>query len=238
MADNPLLPQDRLREMHALMLRIRDLEKRRPKTRMQTSSRPAREALIAATALHLKPGDLFSAPADDGTLRELAPASPSGAPSHDLPASLRIPLCAGAARGMKAAGVDNVTVAFANARLHEPLWTDAIAWAHRDELALILLCADVQQTLRTQRARRHDPPLTWTSVTQLARKLRIPLFPVDGHDAVAVYRVMQEITGRARSSGGPSIVWAVLNGGPLPRREQPIARLEAYMAARNISLRA
>lgn len=236
MADNPLLPQDRLREMRALMLRIRDLEKRNRRARGASSSRPAREAFLAATLLHMKAGDLLSAPADDRTLRELAPTCPGGAANHDLPANLRLPLCAGAARGMQAAGVDSIAVAFTNAGLKEPLWTDAIAWAHRDRLPLIVLCADEQRPNRSARARHDDPPLTWSSVTKLTQKLRAPLFPVDGHDAVAVYRVMQEITGRARSKGGPSVVWAVAGVDALPRREQPIARLESYMAARDIPL--
>lgn len=236
MADNPLLPQDRLRELHALMLRVREMERRVRRSRTPPVTRAAREALLAATILHLRPGDLLSAPADDRTLRELSPLTPGGDANHDLPPSLRLPLCAGASRGMQAAGVEHLSLAYSHARVNEPLWMDALAWAHRDQLPLILLCADVQTSRRTQRASRHETPLTWSVVVQFARKLRMPLFPVDGHDAVAAYRVMQEITARARSKGGPSIVWAVLNDTPPSRREQPLARLEAYMAARRISL--
>lgn len=237
MADNPLLPQDRLRELRALMLRVRELERRRRRgASARSADCPAREALLAAALLHLGPGDLLSAPADDETSRELAPASPGGSPNHDLPPSLRLPLCAGSARGMQAAATDRLTVAYVSAGAQEPLWEDALSWAYRDQLPLLLLCADVQNAARRTRGGRTQAPITWPTLTRLAQRLRLPVFPVDGQDAVAVYRVMQECTDRARSRGGPSVVWAVLSGAALSRGEQPLARLEAYMAARDIPL--
>lgn len=227
MADNPLLPQHRLREMHALMLRIRKLERRRPHT-------SAREALLASMRLHLNPGDLLSGPANDRTLRELAPASRSPTPQNDLPPSLRLPLCAGAARGMQSASPDHLTVAYAESGAREPGWQDAITWAHRDQLPFLLVCADTTAGRAASRAK--TTPITWPAVSLLAKKLRLPLFPVDGDDAVAVFRVMQETTARARVQGGPSILWAVLSPAPLPRKQQPLRRLEDYMSARGISL--
>ncbi|HEY5381562.1 MAG TPA: thiamine pyrophosphate-dependent enzyme [Acidobacteriaceae bacterium] len=230
MADNPLLPQHRLRELHALMLRVRKLERRQPHT-------SAREALLASMLLHLTPGDLLSGPANDRTLRELAPASISTAPKNDLPPNLRLPLCAGASRGMQAASPAHLTVAYMEPGTREPGWLDAITWAHRDQLPFLLICAD-SSAGRASRAdsSAKNTPLTWPAVSQLAKKLHLPLFPVDGDDAVAVFRVMQETTARARAQGGPSILWAVLSPAPLPRKQQPVARLETYMSARGISL--
>jgi pyruvate dehydrogenase E1 component alpha subunit len=230
LADNPLLPEHRLRELHALMLHIRKLERRQPHP-------SAREALLASMRLHLTPGDLLSGPAHDRTLRELAPASSSATtPHHNLPPSLRLPLCAGAARGMQAASPDHLTVAYAEAASRESGWLDALTWAHRDQLPLLLVCADSTNG-RVARAPSRGPsaPLTWTAVSQLAKKLHLPLFPVDGDDAVAVFRVMQETAARARAQGGPSVLWAVLSTGPVARKQQPLRRLETYMAARGIS---
>ena len=79
-------------------------------------------------------------------------------------------------------------------------------------------------------------PLLWPELTRLAHGLHLPHFPVDGEDAVAVYRVMQETSARARSGGGPSVIWAMLSAERLAPREQPLKRLDAYMAARGISL--
>jgi hypothetical protein len=61
---------------------------------------------------------------------------------------------------------------------------------------------------------------------------------VDGEDAVAVYRVMQECVVRTRVIGGPAVIWALSTPAtaPLTRAQQPIARLRSYMAARNIKL--
>ena len=218
------------------MARVRDLD-RKQRRKQGAQPAPAREALLAAMLLHLRAGDLVSAPPADETLRSLSPRRPDAEPGHDLPANLRLPLCAGAARGMQAAGVDHLTVAFSHARVREPLWADALAWAHRDHLPLIFVCAESQATPRASRTRSAEAPLTWSSVAQQARKLRMPLFPVDGQDAVAVYRVMQEITGRARANGGPSVVWAVLAEPTGSRSELPLARLEAYLKARKIPLR-
>lgn len=229
MADNPLLPQQRLRELHALMQRVRKLERRQPHGM-------TREALLASVVLHLGTGDLLSGPGDDRVIRELAPTSSTPSANNDLPASLRLPLCAGAARGMQAAGTDRLTVAIAHAGFSEPGWADALTWAQRDQLPFLLVCADPRPAPAAPRARsvRRKDPLTWTAVTQLAHKIKLPVFPVDGLDAVAVYRVMQESSARARTHGGPAVLWAVLGTGRLPLREQPLSRLQAYMAARGI----
>lgn len=228
MADNPLLPQQRLRELHAQMQRIRTMDRRR------TSA--AREALLAATLIHLSAGDLVSGAADDRTLAELAPKSSAGETAHDVPQSLRIPLCAGAARGMQTAGTDRLAVAFLEAGAPENGWEDALRWAHRDRLPLLLIVADKGTNARHRRSPRTAQPLIWPELTKLGRSLHLPHFPVDGEDAVAVYRVMQETSARARSGGGPSVLWAMLSAQRLSPRQQPLKRLEAYMAARKIRL--
>ena len=228
MADNPLLPQARLRELHALMQRIRATDRRRSKS--------AREALLAATLIHLSAGDLVSARADDATLRALAPKSSAGEDAHDVPQSLRIPLCAGAARGMQTAGTDRIAVAFAEAGTPETGWADALRWAHRDRLPFLLVVVDDGTGTAGKAAVRNPPPLLWPELTKMAHGLHLPHFPVDGEDAVAVYRVMQETSARARSGGGPSVIWAMLSAEPLALGQRPLKRLDAYMATRGIRL--
>lgn len=231
MADNPLLPQDRLRELRASMQRIRVLERRR--------STAAREALLGATLIHLSAGDLVSGAADDRTLREVAPKSTAGDDAHDVPQSLRIPLCAGAARGMQTAGTDRLSLAFVEAGSAAPGWEDALRWAHRDRLPFLLIVADDGTSASRRgasRSSRNGAPLLWPELTRIGRDLHLPHFPVDGEDAVAVYRVMQETSARTRSGGGPSVIWAVLTAGRLSPRQQPLKRLEAYMSARGIRL--
>ena len=230
MADNPLLPQDRLRELHALMLRVRDMERRRPRRR-------AREALLAATLIHLSAGDLVCATLGDAVLQSLAPKFSGGDAAHHLPARLRLPLCAGAARGMRTAGTDRLTIVFAEAGSAEAGWEDALKWAHRDALPLLLVVADTGIHKRRTSTAGSAPPLLWPNLTKLAGKLHLPHFPVAGEDAVAVFRVVQETSARARSHGGPSVIWAMLSSERLTADQQPLRRLQAYMSTRGISLK-
>lgn len=227
MADNPLLPKDRLRELHALMRRIRATDRRKSKS--------SREALLAAALIHLSIGDLVSGRADDATLRALAPKSKAGEDAHDVPQSLRIPLCAGAARGMQTAGTDRIAIAFTEAGAPETGWADALRWAHRDHLPFLFIVAD-NGTRTGKGTSRNGPALLWPELTKLAHGIHLPHFPVDGEDAVAVYRVMQETSARARAGGGPSVIWAMLSAEPLGLRQQPLKRLDAYMATRGIRL--
>jgi pyruvate dehydrogenase E1 component alpha subunit len=226
LADNPLLPQNRLRELYTLMRRVRAADRRRSKS--------SREALLAAALIHLSTGDLVSGSADDATLRALAPKSNAGEDAHDVPQSLRIPLCAGSARGMQTAGTDRIAVAFTDAGTPETGWADALRWAHRDRLPFLLIVADNGVRARGKASSRSAPLLAWPELTKLAHGIHLPHFPVDGEDAVAVYRVMQETSARARSGGGPSVIWAMLSSERPSPRQQPLKRLEAYMAARGI----
>jgi len=209
------------------MHRIRAADRRRSKS--------AREALLAATLIHLSTGDLVSGRADDATLRAVAPKSKAGDDAHDVPQSLRVPLCVGAARGMQTAGTDRIAVAFTGAGAPETGWADALRWAHRDRLPFLFIVAD-SGTRSNKNSSRPVPQLVWSELTKLAHSLHLPHFPVDGEDAVAVYRVMQETSARARSGGGPSVIWAVLSAERLTPRQQPLKRLGAYMAARGITL--
>jgi hypothetical protein len=228
LADNPLLPQTRLRELHALMQRVRTIDRRRSKS--------AREALLAAALIHLSAGDLVSGNPDDRTLRELAPKSSAGDDAHDVPQSLRIPLCAGAARGMQTAQTDHLAVAIVDAGTVVPGWADALRWAHRDRLPFLLMVADDGKNSGRKPPSRTAAPLLWPELTKLGGSIHLPHFPVDGEDAVAVYRVVQETSARARSGGGPSVIWAMLSAQRLSPPQQPLKRLEAYMAARGIRL--
>ena len=211
------------------MSRAHELERRRPKPT------GAREALLSSTLIHLSAGDLVSAPSGDRTLEALSPKSAVGEAAHHLPENLRIPLCAGAARGMRTAGTDRLVTAFAGAGTEEAGWEDALRWAHRDQLPLLLIVADAGTSDKRKRKAR-TTPLLWPNLTRLAGKLHLPHFPVDGEDAVAVFRVVQEASARARAHGGPSVIWAMLSSERLTPKQQPVRRLEAYMRVRGILL--
>jgi pyruvate dehydrogenase E1 component alpha subunit len=136
---------------------------------------------------------------------------------------------------MQTAGTDRIAVAFTEAGTSETGWADALQWAHRDRLPFLLIVAD-NGTRSRKAASPNAPPLFWPELTKLAHGIHLPHFPVDGEDAVAVYRVMQETSARARAGGGPSVIWAMLSAEQLARRQQPLTRLEDYMAVRGIKL--
>ena len=230
MPQNPLLPNRKLRELYALMLRCRDLDRRQPNP-------AAREALLAATTMQLLPGDMLSvAPGDRAAA--LAPASKSDAkPSATTPAEIapRLVLCAATARGLQAAAAQGILLSLTTAGSAEPGWAAALTWANTEKLPLLLAVADATDGKAS--VRKQSEPLNWLQMQRLAKKMRLPVFAVDGEDAVAVYRVMQESALRARAGDGPAVIWAVLNPHRPAPAQQPLARLRSYLAARRIALR-
>jgi pyruvate dehydrogenase E1 component alpha subunit len=240
--ENPLLPNRKLRELYTLIERCRALDRRRPHP-------AAREALLAATTMQLLPGDILCAAPSDATLAKLAPANRSGlvhgglVTPPNLPFATKLTTAASMARGQLAASFPDalsLTLAFSVAGTLEPGWQHALSVAHHVSLPLLLAVADATggaTSPRVSTSRKSEaPPLDWPNMQRLARKLRLPVFAVDGEDAVAVYRVMQESVMRARSGGGPAVLWAVLSPQRPARSHLPLARLQAYLAARHIPL--
>jgi hypothetical protein len=237
LSENPLLPHRRLKELHALMLRCHELDRRR-------KDNPAREALLAAATIHLQPGDLLFGEGTDATVEALAPlprpnATATGKsmskPEGDLrlPRGSRLTLCAAAALGLQTAGSDGMVMALATAGSAEAGWAAALEYAHLARLPLLLVCSD---TTGGRAARKGASALNWQTVSKLAKKLHFPVLSVDGEDAVAVYRVVQESAIRARVGDGPAVIWSVLTpkGVKQSRSMQPIARMESYLAARGL----
>lgn len=226
MAENPLLPHRKLQELFRLMERTRTLE------RKSKHSAAAREALLAATAIHLEPGDLVCAPPADMTPNSLAPVSPALTDSSFLPKGSRFVLSAATARGLQAAGRNGLLLSLAAAGVTEPGWKDALAWSQAERLPFVFAVSDATG------GKSPANGLNWINMDRHARKLQLPTLTVDGEDAVAVFRVMQEAALRARTGGGPSVIWAMLTppAVKLSSAAQPMARLKRYMAARKIPL--
>lgn len=243
MSENPLLPHRKLSELYLLMLRCLDLERAAARRRGSRSS--AREALLAATTVQLMPGDMLCSEADDTVAQELAPPGKDPKVPGTLQAltGARLAACAAAARGLTAAGSNGLVLAYTRAGVAEPGWIEAMSWAHEQRVPLIVVCEDAvngggasRQTAKA--GARQSQLLSWTAMQSLAKKLRLPILAVDGADAVAVYRVMQESVIRARHNDGPAVIWAVTpaKGADLPRPEKPLGRLQSYLKARSIPL--
>ncbi len=239
MAENPLLPHRKLKELYALILRFRALDHA---LRGKTKS-PEREALLAASSIHLEPGDLIFAEVDDSVAASLAPAQKTSArepgkkPVQSAEFNLpRLAAAVAAAHSLKPRA-KNLVIAHTHENAIEPKWQASLKFAQEHHLPLLFVCAGAHQ--QTKKSAPKDPnAFTWEAVTRVCKRLRIPLLPVDGEDAVALYRVFQESSQHARAGAAPAVIWAMLHPATskLPRSQTPVARLEAYCRTRKIKL--
>ena len=107
-------------------------------------------------------------------------------------------------------------------------------YASHGELPFVAIIADATGSPKAS----NPKSLTWPNVAKLTSKLQLPVLTVDGEDAVAVYRCMQESALRARMGAGSALIWAVLTpasqAASLTRSQLPQSRLESYLKTRSI----
>ncbi len=226
MHENPLLPNAKLKELYALMQRARSLSK-------APASAPRFEAILCATLMHIEPGDFVSPPPNAPVATLLATERTTGRrkkpePAQTLPATQRLATASGIAQGLKLASPGRFAVIYTDAGRPETGWQEALTYATTARLPLILVIASVETTRAA-----NSKSLTWPSLSKLARKLRLPVLTVDGADAVAVYRVMQESAHRARLGDGVAVIWCALPAKSSVATD-PLRTMKAYLAVRNL----
>lgn len=238
MSENPLLPHRKLSELYLRTLRCRELERELARQRGAAKKFGAREALLAATSIQLSPGDLLCGEADDISVEELAPLGKDGKTPGLVKATpnIRLATCAGAALGVMASAGGGLVLAYTRAGSIQPGWTEALAWANEQQVPLIVVCEDSANGGAQGKAK--PDTLSWPAMQTLSKKLRLPILAVDGADAVAVYRVMQESVIRVRHNDGPAVIWAVTSpkSTKLTPSQQPLGRLKTYLKTRHIPL--
>ncbi len=75
------------------------------------------------------------------------------------------------------------------------------------------------------------------SICETARTCGVPGIPVDGGDAVALYRVAQESIGRMRGGGGPVLIECLTyrtTNDPAEAGADPLRQMSAYLLARRV----
>ena len=257
MAENPLLPHRKLKELHALILHCRALDRgikskaKSVKDKNSQTKLPAREALLAASTIHLEPGDLIFAEPDDSVAASLAPAPKRVARKPAKKAAqtveFNLPHLAAAAAAAAAHSFKpspksrdkNLVLAYTHEDALEPNWQATLRFAHANHLPLLFVCAGVHPHPRSRATGKTDRnAFTWDSVNSFCKRLRLPVMPVDGEDAVALFRVFQESFLHARAGAAPAVIWAMLHPTTvaLTRSQTPVARLEAYCRTRGIKL--
>ncbi len=203
----PLISDERLLQLHAALLRA-------------TNSKPAKAKAEAAPAIKF--------PAVYASL--LADLTPHDRITADIPLHLA-PFTATAPLELN----PEIATGFAIGLAQNQPGSLVIAFTRAGRLD-----ADTfRQTLRT--AARHNAPILYvllpapSNFDWSARAIRedVPCIPVDTHDAVALYRVAQETTFRARNHGGPSLIdckQVQLSRGD----SNPVTRMEAHLRRKGL----
>jgi pyruvate dehydrogenase E1 component alpha subunit len=224
--ENPLLPNAKLKELYALMQRARALSK-------TPASAPRFEAILCATLMHVEPGDFVSPPPKAPAAALLAVERTTAPrkkpePAQILPPTQRLATVAGITHGLKLANPGRFAVVYTDAGSPEAGWQEALTYATTARLPLVLVVASVETT-RTA----NPKSLMWPTLSKLAKKIGLPILTVDGADAVAVYRVMQETAHRTRLGDGAAVIWCALPAKNSAATD-PIRHMKAYLAARNL----
>lgn len=232
MHENPLLPNARLKEMYALMQRCRLLaQQTRP-------TQPRLEAILAASMLHLEAGDVCLPLPGSRTSEVLSAerlADHADALHTPQPDTQAIHYAVGTALALKLQAARRYTLTYtptgsATARSQQG-WQDSLAYAFSAQLPLVLLCADHA----AKSPATNTNAITWPMMSKFAKKLRLPVLTVDGADAVAVYRVMQESAHRARQGDGLAVIWCALP--PVKDKSaasDPLRKMKAYLSVRGL----
>ena len=144
------------------------------------------------------------------------------------------PACVVISAGLKALSENNANIVIAAAGSLEG-WEPALTKAQDDRLPLVFVVTDQPST----RKQTMPDQLTWPSMTKMAKKLHVPTVSVDGEDAVALYRVIQECLHRAKHGDGPAIIWCSFPlGGRSTVSTRSIANMENYLAVRGLGPKA
>lgn len=238
-SDNGASPMhaERLRKLYAAMLKCRIIDILMPSDVKDHCACGQPEAIVAGAAIHLKPEDLIapspaelfarlvqgaSAESVVATLREEISRNSSRADIRVSAASAAIAqlqIGTGMALACKLQAKPAVTLCMLDQAMDQPdPWLEPMMFAAGRKLAIVFVNLSGARDVRDQRheLRKHSQEI-------------LPTIVADGNDAVAVYRVAEECTRRARQGLGPSLIECVLESA-----QDPIPFMENYLKQRNL----
>jgi TPP-dependent pyruvate/acetoin dehydrogenase alpha subunit len=250
--ENPLMPNDRLRQIYLAMMQARALVRAVP-TRRAVRSTLGLEACLVSPAVDLGPGDLVSDVLAGSVMDFLRGVSAIGKKKHALKAdcgdaatlpgsigsSERIWTAVGAAAALqslvkRATSKDEATAQAGVVVLYlvpgefpSALLQKVFAFARKQSLPLVFVVLPTAKAPASAKAER---------LSDLALRSGVPAIPTDAADAVAIYRVAQESIGHARIGGGPAVVECVqfVPAGKRIPAADAISGLEQYMLPRKV----
>ncbi|HEX2918757.1 MAG TPA: thiamine pyrophosphate-dependent enzyme [Edaphobacter sp.] len=255
--ENPLVPNEKLRQMYLKMLEVRKLDETAAKRAAAAGKRriatiQGQEAVRVSTIVELGKHDLISdtePTAGMGLLLGgdraslLRGIASSKSEPEDLfnnagcarylgwvrEADERLQLALGAALALKTQGRGGIVVAYAQKdELSAAAWKKILSSAAKHALPIIFV------VLPRAGAIRKGAELN--ELCKVARAAGVPGIPVDACDSVALYRVTQESLGRTRGGDGPvlieSVRWRV--EGKRTGIDDPLEHLKQFLLERRI----
>jgi TPP-dependent pyruvate/acetoin dehydrogenase alpha subunit len=261
--ENPLIPNKKLRVLYTAMVELRLLEEFIARLQKTQKTKPAarlysghgEEGCLVSALIDLEPGDLTSDAHRSAATEFLRgaklpllvrhitalvtnpdragePSSPSDAKNDQhLPfledALQRLNLAAGAALALKAANAGKLVVAYARPdELDMKEWQQVLQFAGAQSLPLIFVTLPNAGGSTASIGR----------LSRLATDNGVPGILVDAADPVALYRVAQESTQRARANGGAVLMECI----PFPLAEKlkqptdPIETMRRFLLSRQV----
>ncbi len=255
--ENPLLPHAKLRQIYLTMLQCEQWERR-----LAPHARTMRglEAVLATLVVDLQGADkigpcslenelqiargfqqplaaraLSTSKATPGKNAELR-SNPSRAASRPLPEGARWSISTGVALAQKLSGVSGASGASGTSGAAVLLsrcpsreiegCRQALTFAAANQLPMLYAIWRDTGAARASAS---------SAIVGHAHACNIPVITVDGTDAVAMYRVVQECLQRARNGDGPTLIECVgatrAKTGP---SETPLRQMERYLTGKRL----
>jgi len=250
--ENPLVPNKKLRQIYLAMLDARILDehiaKSQSKAKTRLASTRGQEACRVSTAIELGFSDLVSNSQPGIVMDQILGADTSFLSKHlssllaprkaiDLTGPRQLPwiedvndrlaLAAGAALAFKSSKQTNLIVTYVH-RQHARggNWRRLLTLSAKLELPIIFVVLPDEPG-----GRKAD---SVGRVSAKARSCGLPGIPVDASDAVALYRVTQESTGRIRIGGGAVVIECVTYPihGKLP---DPVQQMKSFLLEKKVA---
>jgi len=218
---------ERLRKLYAAMLKCRFSQDEIRKSLPDHPLCAGLEAVIAGAGIHLKPQDLV-APSGQGDFVQLV----QGKALQEIldcrkqeisklqdgrRSTAELNVAAGMALACQHLKKPLITLCVVQAEGGPDFWRDAVSFCAGRKLSIVFLIAQ-----------HSSPEQSNIDLRNEAQKF-LPAITVDGNDVVAVYRVAEESTRRAREGLGPSLIECRLETGG-----DPLAFMESYLRQRDL----
>jgi TPP-dependent pyruvate/acetoin dehydrogenase alpha subunit len=258
--ENPLVPNEKLRQMYVAMAEARELDEhiarsqKRAKGRRRLDSTRGQEACRVSTAIDLVPGDLVS-DSQVGVVMNLLAGEKVDAllkrvTEFHSGKKVKGTKKVGASRRLlpwiEDAG-ERLRMALGAALSFKTLGTKnvVVAYVRQDEIAkgvwrqVLGLASKLELPVIfvVLPAAKSARGVGVATLSDKARRYGVPGIPVDSGDAVALYRVAQESMGRTRGGDGPVLIECrefSVEGKDGRAPVDPLARMRGFLLGRKV----